>query len=174
MDHEDAVALLRPGVGSAGGTWADLGAGRGVFARALSELLGPTGTVYALDRDARALASVGAGLARGAPILTRQGDFTRPIALPPLDGLLLANSLHFVARQDRVLHHLAALLEPRGRLLLVEYDETQRSPWNPFPIPPARFKRLVAASGLSEPLELNRRRSRFGHRDLYVALATKL
>jgi len=36
--------LIRAGVGAAGGTWAELGAGTGNFTWALAELLCPRGT----------------------------------------------------------------------------------------------------------------------------------
>ena len=37
MQHADHVALLRGGVSSPGGVWADFGAGRGAFSLALAE-----------------------------------------------------------------------------------------------------------------------------------------
>jgi ubiquinone/menaquinone biosynthesis C-methylase UbiE len=49
------VALIRGGVPNPGGVWADLGAGTGNFTWALAELLGADATVYALDRDGRAI-----------------------------------------------------------------------------------------------------------------------
>ena len=53
MNVRDAVQLIAPAV-PAGGRWADLGAGRGTFTAALARLLGPGGTVYAIERDATA------------------------------------------------------------------------------------------------------------------------
>ncbi len=156
-----------------GGTWADLGAGAGVFAQALSELLGPAGSVIAVDRNARALAYIGAPPASGAAIRTLHADFTEPLALTNLDGILLANSLHFVMRQDRALGQLVRYLKPQGRVLVVEYDTEQRSPWNPFPLPFNRFQQLAAAAGLRGVQELNRRPSLFGGRELYAAVALK-
>ena len=56
MDHTEMVELIRAGVGGPGGTWADFGAGTGNFTWALAALLGPTATIYALDRDGKAIA----------------------------------------------------------------------------------------------------------------------
>ena len=166
MDHDDAVSLIAAGVGAgANTTWADLGAGSGVFARALGELLGPAGVVIAVDRDARALGQI------GGKIRLYHADFREALELPSLDGLLLANSLHFVPRQEAVLRQLVSYLRPQGRLLLVEYDERRASPWNPYPVPPGRFKKLAAAVGLRGAEELSRRPSRFGGRELYTAVA---
>ncbi len=174
MTHKDALLLIEPGVRTPGGTWADLGAGAGVFARALSELLGPAGSVVAVDRNARALAYIGAPPASGAAIRTLHADFTRPLELPDLDGILLANSLHFVMWQERTLRHLVRYLKPRGQVLVVEYDNDQRSPWNPFPLPFNRFQQLAVAVGLQGLQELSRRPSLFGGRELYAAVALKL
>lgn len=56
MNHRDAVAFLRPALaGDPGPIWADLGAGRGTFTKALAELLGPDGAILALDRDPAAV-----------------------------------------------------------------------------------------------------------------------
>src|SRR5262245_37664354 len=120
------VALIRAGIPGSGGIWADLGAGTGNFTWALAELIGPGGTIYALDRDARAIAAQHARLQAGAPsaaIMPQQADITRPLDLPPLDGLLLANLLHFIRDQEKLLHRLVMHLRPGGRLLLVEYDQ---------------------------------------------------
>lgn len=173
MEHATAVSLIRAGVGAPGETWADLGAGSGVFAAALSALLGPRGTVYASDRDPQAVARLRALKTFGATLVVEQADFTRPhnlSHLTDLDGLLLANSLHFVARQERVLRQLVPTLRPGGRLLVVEYDTAQRTPWGPFPVPPERLQKLARASGLSAFEEIGRRPSRFGGRELYAAV----
>lgn len=173
MTHEDAVSFLSAGVETPGGSWADLGAGAGTFSQVLSELLGRAGTVVAVDRDSRALERIVTPPASGAAIRTYHADFTGPLVLSDLDGLLLANSLHFVTRQERVLARLVSYLKPRGRVLVVEYDNEQRSPWNPYPVPMRRFRQLAVTTGLRDLRELNRRPSLFGGRELYVAVAVK-
>ncbi len=174
MEHATAVSLIRAGVGAPGETWAELGAGSGVFTAALSVLLGPGGTVYASDRDVRAVERLRALKTFGATLHVQQADFTRPrdlSNLTDLDGLLLANTLHFTARQERVLRQLVQILRPQGRLLVVEYDTFQRTPWGPFPLPPERLQRLARASGLGHFSEIGRQPSRFSGRELYAAVA---
>ncbi len=171
MDHTDAASLIAAGGVRSGETWADLGAGSGVFTRALGELLGPEATVIAVDRDARALEKIGA--AASARVRLYRADFRGPLELPELDGLLLANSLHFVAEQTPVLRRLVRYLRPGGRVLIIEYDVRHASPWNPYPVPTRRFLKLAAAAGLQESKELGRRPSRFGGRELYAAVALK-
>ena len=172
MTHQDAVKLLR-NVPAPGETWADLGAGSGTFTHAFSELLGPAGRVLAVDRNASALRQIGEMSPDGAVIETLHADFAEALALPALNGLLLANSLHFVRQQVPVLRHLAGFLKPEGKALFLEYDTPRASPWNPYPLPFARLSEVVAAAGLGGLRELSRRPSAFGGRELYLAVAVK-
>src|SRR3712207_5600619 len=175
MDHGEMVALIRGGVPGPGGTWADLGAGSGNFTRALAELLGPEGTIYAVDRDARSVNRQRAAVAQGkaAVIRPKEGDFTRPLDLPPLDGVLMANALHFVSDQAAVLASVAAYLRPGGRLLLVEYDVRAGVGWVPFPVPFERFQLLAAPAGLSTPTLVGSRRSPSSGIVMYAAVAVR-
>src|SRR5919109_898496 len=97
MDHADHVRLLRDGVPHEPGTWADLGAGEGAFTLALADLLPPGSVIYAIDKDANALRELADSYRKRDPgIETRRADFPRELDLPPLDGVVMANSLHFV------------------------------------------------------------------------------
>lgn len=163
MDHVDHVALLQPGVES-GGTWADLGSGRGAFTLALADLLGPDGRIVSVDRDAAALHEQSRLMAARFPAVgleQRVADFTRPLALPTLDGIVMANSLHFVRDQESTLRELVGTLRPGGRLILVEYDADQGNPWVPHPISLERWGRLAPTAGLIDVRLLHRVPSRF-------------
>ena len=162
MEHAEMVALLRPAVPAPEGVWADLGAGTGNFTYALRALLGPPATIYALDRDARATEHQRARLAGAGPgalVIPLQADFLQPLRLPPLDGLLMANALHFVRDQADLLVRLAAHLRPGGRLVLVEYDLDAPRAYVPYPVGPARFAALCAEAGLAPPQVVGARRS---------------
>lgn len=168
------VALLRAGVPTPGGVWADLGAGGGNFTWALADLLGPAGTIYALDRDPKAIAAQQARIVASPPaatIIPRQFDVTRPLALPPLDGVLLANLLHFIRDQEGLLRRLAGHLHPGGRLLIVEYERTFPLPWVPRPVPLARFAALARAAGFADPAQIGTRRSPSSGQAMYSAVA---
>ena len=98
MDHRDHVRLIRDGVLGSGKTWADLGSGDGAFTLALADLLGPSGSIHTVDRDGRALEVQVRALHDAFPsvrVTSLVADFTMPIELPPLDGIVMANSLHF-------------------------------------------------------------------------------
>ena len=159
MERDEAVALIGAAVTDRGGVWADLGAGAGVFTLALAALLGPAGTVYAVDRDAAALRELAQSAMRAdgsATIRTIVGDFMQPVELPSLDGLLLANALHFVPYRDqpRVMRHVASLVTPGGPIVVVEYDRRAANPWVPYPISRAALATLAHSAGLGAPTVL--------------------
>ena len=149
MQTADAVALIRDAVEDGGNRWADLGAGRGTFTRALVEILGADGSVIAADRDAGSVAEL-QELAKTTPCVSVvEADFTQGIQLPPLDGILLANALHFVKDAGAVLARLVTSLEPGGRVVIVEYDKRAASLWVPYPIGIADLPKLAGAAKLS-------------------------
>jgi ubiquinone/menaquinone biosynthesis C-methylase UbiE len=176
VNTAEAVALIHKAIPRRGGTWADLGAGEGVFTRALVELVGPDGRVYALDRDPRAVAALKRwATSQAGRVIPVVADFSRPFELPgldraQLDGMLLANALHFVRDAGTVLARLATWLRPGGRVVLVEYDRRGASRWVPHPIPAAHWSALAASAGLSGPVITATRPSAFGG-DMYVATA---
>jgi SAM-dependent methyltransferase len=165
VDHNDHVGLLRAAV-EPGGTWADIGAGEGAFTLALADLLGPGGRIVAVDRDARALrANEAAVRARFLDVeyAAVTADLAGPLTLPELDGLVAANSLHYVGRdrQVPVVRALAAHLRPGGRFVVVEYDADRGNPWVPHPFSFPSWERLAASAGLTDTRRLGRVPSRF-------------
>ncbi len=166
MNHSDHLDLLRDGVPAPGGVWADFGAGSGAFTMALAELLGPSGQIIAVDKDRRALRGLNSTLdARypGVQLTIQVADFTRKLALPQLDGVVMANSLHFLPRpaQARMLRSVRGYLEPEGRLVLVEYDTDRGNAWVPHPLSYASFQPLASQAGFSRTTLLRTRPSRF-------------
>jgi ubiquinone/menaquinone biosynthesis C-methylase UbiE len=175
MDHRDHVGLLREGVLGGGKTWADLGSGEGAFTLALADLLGPTGSVYTVDRDSRTLRVQGRALNEAFPNVTVAplvADFTKPLELPPLDGIVMANSLHFERDKLAVLRLVAGYLRPSGRLILVEYDTDQGNPWVPFPLTFRTWATLAEEAGFRDTRRLASVPSRFLG-SIYSALSVR-
>lgn len=180
MTHAEAVRFLAA-AGPFNGTWADVGAGSGTFARTLADLLGPTGAVIAIDRDERALARLRAHGTRasnaGAPITAVPGDMHDLSSLiargvnSTIDGFLFANVLHFTRKPDAVLAQAASLLKPDGRVVVIEYERRMPNPWVPHPLPFARLAGIAARAGLTAPREVARRASAY-HREMYCAVMT--
>lgn len=149
-----------------GGTWADIGAGTGAFTLALADLLGAGGRIVAVDRDAGALRDNAEVVRARFPhvnLETLPADFTRPLDLPELDGIVAANSLHFVPRdrQGAVIAALVACLRPGGSFVVVEYDADHGNPWVPNPFRYPTWERLAIEAGLSDVRPLGRVPSRF-------------
>jgi len=176
MEHTDHVALLRGGVpGQLAHTgddvsaphWADLGSGAGAFTLALADLLGPGAAITSLDRDRRALDAQRQAMTARFPhthVTYVVADLTRPLALPPLDGIVMANSLHFLrdAREKGpTLDALRGALRPGGRLILVEYDTDAGNHWVPYPLSYETWEQMAATAGFVNTHLLMRRPSRF-------------
>jgi ubiquinone/menaquinone biosynthesis C-methylase UbiE len=150
LRHSDLVGLLEGAVGEPGGRWADLGAGEGAFTLALAELLGARAHITAVDKDARAVSGIGDEMSRrfpGVAVTTMAADFTRPLKLDGLDGVLMANSLHFVRDKAPVLALIRGMLQPHGRLIVVEYGSDSGNPWVPHPFSYASWVRMAAQAG---------------------------
>lgn len=169
MDHADHVSLLRPAIPdqTATAVWADIGAGSGAFTLALADLLGAGAQVIAVDRDRGALEanarSVRAAFS-GTRLTTLVADFRRDLShLPMLDGLVAANSLHFVPRSEQVavVSALGAFLKPGGTFLVVEYDADSGNHWVPNPFSARAWPALADAAGLVDARVLARVPSRF-------------
>ena len=142
MDHAELVALIEDGVPGPGGSWADLGAGEGAFTLALADLIGPDAHIVAVDKDARALRAIGHG------IETRVADFTKALDLRDLDGVVMANSLHYVRDPQPVLRSVRSMLRPGGRLIIVEYGADRGNAWVPYPFTYAKWETIAARAGL--------------------------
>ncbi|MCA9835644.1 MAG: class I SAM-dependent methyltransferase [Trueperaceae bacterium] len=166
MTHTEALEFLSPLAIAAGESWADLGAGTGVFSRALADFVGKTGKVYALDKNAASLRQL---RDQNGQIEVLQGDFTRPLHLQNLDGILLANSLHYVRRQATLLTGLQTNLKQNGQIAIIEYESRTPNPWVPYPISFSKLEHLAERLNISPPEKLATRASRY-HGEMYLAV----
>jgi len=173
MHHQDHVRLIREGINTSGGIWADLGSGSGAFTLALADLLGSGAQIYAVDTDSRALRAQASLMRTHFPEVQMHyltADFTRPLSLPLLDGLLMANALHYVRQKGPVLDLIRAYLRPGGRLLLIEYNAEWGNPWVPHPLTYPAWEALIQQHGFSQTRLLTTVPSRF-LREIYAALS---
>src|SRR5437879_10759803 len=141
LRHADLVALIEGWAGARGGRCADLRAGEGAFTLALADLLGPQAHIVAIDRDAGALRAL------DERFETRVADFTRPLDLHDLDGVVMANSLHFVRAKRPVLDAVRKMLRPGGSLIVVEYGTDRGNHWVPHPFTYPRWETMAAQAG---------------------------
>jgi ubiquinone/menaquinone biosynthesis C-methylase UbiE len=164
MNHADHVGLIRDGVVGAGARWLELGAGEGAFTLALADLLGPSGRILVNDRDVRVLGFAAAAVRKrfpGLEVETRAFDYVDAIPYGPFDGVLAANTLHFVADRDATLRAIRSSLAPAGRLVIVEYDTDHGNPWVPHPFSFETWRVEAVRAGYDEPRRIGRVPSRF-------------
>jgi ubiquinone/menaquinone biosynthesis C-methylase UbiE len=174
MKHEDHVNLLRGGVPTPGGIWADFGSGTGAFTLALAELVGTTGQIYSIDQNGRALKEQERVMRSRFPGVTVHyinADFTTKLNLPPLNGVVMANSLHFLRHKDAVLQMIHSYLQPGGRLILVEYNVDSGNTWVPYPLSYHTWETLARKNRFTETRQLASVPSRFLGQ-IYSAIST--
>lgn len=172
MKLQDAIELIRcEGLVKEGpATWADLGCGTGLFTRALAHFLQPGSTLYAVDANRNALSGIGT-LPAGIILEKLPADFEQE-ALPfhHLDGILMANALHFVRDKAAFLKRAKTWLRPEGCFLLVEYDTDRSNPWVPCPVSFANLGPLFAPLGFPVVEKLQERPSIYHRSGIYAAL----
>jgi ubiquinone/menaquinone biosynthesis C-methylase UbiE len=177
MNHNDHVNLLRPANLNQGGLYADFGAGSGAFTLALRELVGMDATIYAVDKDRSSLRELEnyhrARFNTTLSLILLPNDFSQPLELPPLDGIVMANSLHFFKDKEKVLKHVCSFLKPNGVLLLVEYNVDRGNLWVPHPLTFETFSALAPKTGFTESRLLAKVPSRF-LKEFYSAVTYKV
>ena len=153
-------------------TWADLGCGTGTFTLALADLLSPGSVIHAMDRDGSALRKIPSAH-KGVSITTHRGDFTNqkwPFA--NLDGILMANSLHYVEHQPTLIRTCERQMKLPRRFLIIEYDVDEPSRWVPHPVSRASLTSLFSSAGYSSVRMLRSRPSVYRRAALYAAVVT--
>ena len=133
---------------AAGGIWAELGCGQGIFSAGLAHHLGPDGRVIGLDINRHSLHQIKSnikGTAWASQILPLQGDLRDPLPLEGMEGLLLANVLHYFREKEKkaILRRLLHGIRPGGQLILVEYNSHRGNPAVPHPLPAQDWLRLM-------------------------------
>jgi SAM-dependent methyltransferase len=170
MRLRDAVDMLaNSGVGTARPTtWADLGCGDGTFTMALAELLASGSAIHAMDVDGPALRRV-PSMHNGVRIATYRRDFTnQPWPFADLDGILMANSLHYVATPAAFVRACESQMKPPRRFLIVEYDTNTPSRWVPHPVSQTTLRALFERAGYSSITVLRTRSSVYRRAPLYA------
>jgi len=151
MTHQQHVNLVQKAITQKGEIWADLGSGDGAFTLALADLIGKDGAIYSVDQDSKRLDNQKNEFQTHFPdskITFIQSDFTQQLNLPLLDGIVMANSLHYVKDQKFFLQLLPTYLKPHGKLILVEYNTDKgQTPWVPYALSFKTFKHVAEQTG---------------------------
>ncbi|HYG18038.1 MAG TPA: class I SAM-dependent methyltransferase [Ohtaekwangia sp.] len=144
--------------------------GGGLFSKALSALLPDGSKIIAVDKDAKALQGI--TLPNPKVVLeTHAGDFNGgDLSLKNLDGVLMANALHFVGPKKLFLKQLKKILKPSGRVIVIEYDMNQPNEWVPYPLSFKELEKLVREAGFESTLWLGETPSLYSRANIYAAL----
>ena len=172
MTLPEAISFIRPGIHPRSGTWADIGAGTGLFSLALMEIL-EEGSVIAMDKSPHALYAIKAPPHIHLEIF--EGDFNEPVELPPLEGIVMANALHYAKDHQYVLKNVLASLRNGGRFILIEYDtEVPNEPWVPNPVSLHLYRTLCRKVGLTDPELIGERESIYQDGRMYAVVSKKV
>lgn len=171
MQLTEAKLLIQKGIvpQSSPQTWADLGAGKGLFSEALLSLLPSGSIIHAVDVHTRSNPK------HNSSIIFHQADFVNDkLALPTLDGILMANSLHYVQDQLACIQKLKTHLRNRtGAIILIEYDTDAGNEWVPYPVSFARAQTIFSNAGFSRIEKIGEHPSIYRRASIYAALITQ-
>ena len=150
-------------------TWADLGSGEGLFTRALASLLQAGSKIFAIDREVKLTDSIYS--TPGISIEMIKADFIREDwPFDSLDGLMMANSFHFVKNKIPFISKMLNHLKPGASLLIIEYDTDRSNRWVPYPISFQKLVQLFKELGLAGLTKINQRPSVFSMSSIYSAI----
>lgn len=149
-------------------TWADLGCGAGTFTYAVADLLGDESKIWAVDKLTQHL-----GEKRGAvEIEFLQADIEQQsLPLKELDGIIMANTLHYIKDQAGFLQHLHSYLKDSGQLILVEYDTERSNQWVPFPVTYEIARALLSNAGFRDVSRIGEHPSSFRGEMIFACAA---
>ena len=152
-------------------TWADLGCGSGLFTQALSYQLEPGSIIYAMDKSKPPKLEGRSGVS----ILSQRLDFIKDeLNVPLLDGIVMANSLHYVHDKPALLTKLERSMKANSVFIIVEYDtDVPVAQWVPYPLSFESLTRLFDQPGYQSPIPINQRSSAYGRANLYSALVIR-
>lgn len=129
--------MARTAAGTEGDMWkaagivegavvADVGCGPGAVSVILGELVGPTGRVFAVDRDAQAVEAARAAVARAGLTNVRVGTgdaHDTGLAPGTADVVMIRHVLaHNGGREEAIVAHAAELVRPGGSVYLVDVE----------------------------------------------------
>ncbi|MFT3704428.1 MAG: class I SAM-dependent methyltransferase [Agriterribacter sp.] len=151
--------------------WADLGCGSGLFTYALATYLEKGSTIYAVDTSKQLQDSITPG---GISIKALQADFVKDVLpIQQLDGILMANALHYVKDKLSFIHQTSRYTQSNARFLIVEYDTDKPvKTWVPYPVSFASLETVFKTAGYSNIQRLGSHPSVFGN-TIYAAIIQK-
>lgn len=152
--------------------WADLGCGSGLFTKALGHYLKQRSVIYGIDKNNSLKHET---TNNGVEIIPVQSDFvTDTLNLKNINGILLANSLHYVKDKISFLKKCKTYLADDAYFLIVEYDtDIPVFKWVPYPVNFSSLVILFKEIGFSSSRKLGERASAYRRGNMYAVLFSK-
>jgi len=105
---------------------ADIGSGGGFFSFAFARRVGPSGTIYAVDKNESLLhfveqESIRNKLHNLETVLLQNGDL--PLPENAIDLIFLRNVFHHIDDPNSYLNALKRILKPGGKIAIIDYKE---------------------------------------------------
>jgi ubiquinone/menaquinone biosynthesis C-methylase UbiE len=169
MKLNDARALIEGGISERThpSTWADLGCGNGIFTNALASLLAHSSKIYAVDKEEHYSETEETA---NVDIRFLKLDFiTEALPFNNLDGIMMANSFHYVKDKSTFLETLKKHLKRSGQLIIVEYDTEKQNRWVPYPINFEKLKHILTAAGFDSIKKIGERNSVYRSEKIYAS-----
>jgi SAM-dependent methyltransferase len=174
MELQEAISLIQTDelIRDTKSTWTDLGCGTGLFTRALASMLYSGSIVYAVDKNMSSFKIN--SFPNNIAIKTLESDFVRDdLNLDNLDGILMANALHFVRNKKSFIEKMITYFRDAPVFLIVEYDTDLPNPWVPYPLSFITLRKLFKELEFSLVKKISEKKSRFRTGNLYSALITR-
>jgi len=174
MNLEDAILLIKNNTfnhQTAPATWADFGCGSGLFSNALSQYLIPGSRIYAVDQNI----TFNPGFTKaGIKLIAIKADFIEDtLPFGKIDGILMANSFHYVKEKALFLKNIIRNHDP-DIFLIIEYNTDIPVPqWVPYPVSFRSLEILFKNTGSYSIYKIAEHHSVFGRGNIYAALIEK-
>jgi ubiquinone/menaquinone biosynthesis C-methylase UbiE len=145
-----------------GETVADLGCGNGFYVLPAAQMVGPSGTVIAVDvMEAKLAATVSIASQFGYKnVRIIQADLVKPLLDIPensCDMVIVGNILHEIPQTSSLIQNIYRILKSPGRVLIVEWKKTA-APFGPpldRRIEQQKVEILLMQAGLRKVKELD-------------------
>jgi hypothetical protein len=129
--------------------------------------------INAVDKDVNALARIPENI-NGVWIKKSMIDFlSQNVFFPRLDGVLMANSLHFIPDKEFFLSTIFESLIGDGLFVLVEYDLKTANSWVPYPVTIDEVELLLKDVGFNSFELLSKKPSVYVSHFMYAVLVKK-
>lgn len=170
MQLQEAITFLQPALapGNQPVSWCDLGCGAGLFTHALGSLLPAGSRIVAVDKQSNFTKQESSS---NVAIRFSRADFVQDnLPFPALDGILMANSLHYVKDKPAFVEKGRRWLTPLGMWIIIEYETTRSNPWVPYPLSFESLTSLFQSAGYQVVTKVAERKALYNSGRMYCAV----